>query len=430
MHLPRIARVNYPLRVASFGWCALVVGILLYERGAGPLAWSLLALTFLVYPHVALLVTGVAENGQRAELVNLYLDAVLLGAWVAALGFPLWILYGGLFAAILNNTVMRGLRGALGAAASFAGGALAWSVPMGFVLQPEAGFLVAGLCLVGSLGYATSVGIVVANQNKRLRRTREALRASEQNYRLITEHAADLVAMVDRDGRWLYSSPSYARFLAPEDLARGADAFARLHIEDQGRARGSVEMALRDGGTRRVRVRLYTSSGDVRRLEMLVHAVKDAENPGAVLASRDVTELRDREEQLEVAAHAFEQMAEGMVITNAAGRILSTNRAFSRITGYASEEVVGRPEREIRSSMQQPSFYDDLYAEVLRSGYWSGTSWCQRRDGTLYREWRSVSAVRDAEERITHFVSLFREMDSRGADSAGGSPIPPAARSA
>ena len=55
---------------------------------------------------------------------------------------------------------------------------------------------------------------------------------------------------------------------------------------------------------------------------------------------------------------------------------------------------------------------------MLREGHWYGTSWCRRRDGTVYREWRSVSAVRDAEERITHYVMLFRELDGHGADQA------------
>ena len=156
----------------------------------------------------------------------------------------------------------------------------------------------------------------------------------------------------------------------------------------------------------------------------MVHPVKEEDGAikgaearitGAVMASRDVTELRDREEQLEVAAHAFERMAEGMVITNAAGRILSVNHSFSRITGHPAEEVLGRQESEFRTAMQPQSFYDDLYAEVLRSGHWDGTTWCRRRDGTVYREWRSVSAVRDADGRVTHLVALFREING-GAD--------------
>ena len=224
--------------------------------------------------------------------------------------------------------------------------------------------------------------------------------------------------MVDRDARWLYTSPSYGRVLASADLAHGADAFRRVHEEDQIPVRAAVQKVVAGGESARLRLRLHTIGGDVRRFEALVQAVRENGAPatGAVIASRDVTELRDREEQLEVAAHAFERMAEGMVIANAGGRILTINQAFSRITDFPSSDVIGRQESEFRSAMQPEAYYDDLYAEVLRSGYWSGTTWCRRRDGTVYREWRSVSAVRDAEERITHFVSLFRELDGRHAD--------------
>jgi PAS domain S-box-containing protein len=175
-------------------------------------------------------------------------------------------------------------------------------------------------------------------------------------------------------------------------------------------------VVVRSGESCRLRLRLHTIASDVRRFEVLVHAVRDEHGgiTGAVLASRDVTELRDREEQLEVAWHAFERMAEAMVITNAAGRILSVNHAYSRISGYDAHEVVGQPETQFRSAMQPQAFWDDLYSEVLQHGYWSGTSWCRRRDGTLYREWRSVSAVRDRDNRTTHYVALFRELDGQG----------------
>ena len=254
-----------------------------------------------------------------------------------------------------------------------------------------------------------------------------ALRDSERRHRLVAEHAGDLVAMVDREGRWLYASPSYARIFRDEDIANGADAFRNLHEEDQFRVRGALQVVVRSGEPCRLRMRLHTSTGDVRRFETMVHPVREEDDDnrgaesritGAVMASRDVTELRDREERLEVAAHAFERMAEGMVITSSAGRILTVNHSYSRITGYTSEEVLGRQESEFRTAMQPQLFYDDIYAEVLRTGHWDGTTWCRRRDGTVYREWRSMSAVRDPDGRVTHYVALFRELDSHGADRA------------
>lgn len=426
MQAHRLARINYAVRAAAFALCFVVIGLVLRERHAGTLAWGLLALQFLAYPHLLYLRALKSKDSRKAELQHLYLDPALLGAWIAALGFPLWITYATLFAAALNNAVTRGWGGAAGALVCFALGALAWIAPMGLLYDPGTSPLVTALCFAGSLGYTCAVGVVVFSRNRRLRAARENLRAGEQRYRLITEHAGDLVAMVDRDGRWLYASPSYARIFAAGDLAPGTDAFRNLHEEDQFRVRGALQVVVRSGESCRLRMRLRTSGGDVRRFESLVHAVREEGEGaggaggtirGAVIASRDVTELRDREEQLEVAAHAFERMAEAMVISNAAGRILTINHSFTRITGYAAEDVIGRQESEFRSAMQPQAFYDDLYAEVLRTGYWNGTTWCRRRDGTVYREWRSVSAVRDAEERITHYVSLFRELDGLGADA-------------
>jgi len=140
--------------------------------------------------------------------------------------------------------------------------------------------------------------------------------------------------------------------------------------DDQFRVRGAVQVVLRSGESCRLRMRLHTADGTVRRFEGLVHAVRedDADEHGAiigaVIAARDVTELSDREEQVELAAQAFERMAEAVMITNAAGRILTVNQSYTRITGYAASEVLGRHESEFRGALQPPSFYDDLYAEV------------------------------------------------------------------
>lgn len=412
----RLARTNYSVRVVSFAYSFLVIGLVLFERKAGVLAWSLLALQFLVYPQLAYLHASAAKDPRRAEIRNLYADSLALGAWAAMLGFPTWIAYAALFSTTLNTAIVRGWTGAACATVCFAAGALAWVAPMGFMHYPGTSDLVTALCFFGSLGYSAGVGLVVQGQNRRLRSAREQMREGEQRYRLITENAGDLVGMVDRDGRWIYTSPSYTRLLAPDDLAPGADAFRRLHEEDQFRVRAALQEIIKSGISGKLRMRHLTRGGDVRRFETLVHVVRgdDGSITGAVLASRDVTELAERDEQLEIAGLAFERMAEAMMITNAAGRILTINNAFTRITGHEPADVLGQPESRFRSTMQPESFYDDMYATVLRSGQWRGTTWCQRRDGTVYREWRSVSAVRDADSRVTHYVVLFGELNGHG----------------
>ncbi|MCX7169490.1 MAG: PAS domain-containing protein, partial [Proteobacteria bacterium] len=87
--------------------------------------------------------------------------------------------------------------------------------------------------------------------------------------------------------------------------------------------------------------------------------------------------------------------------------ILSVNRAFTTVTGYSKEDVLGKPEEEFRTAMQPPKFYDDIREGLRQHGYWSGITWCRRKDQQIHRERHSVSAIKDDAGRTTHFIYFF-----------------------
>src|SRR5688572_27703582 len=410
-----LVQTNYTVRASAFLYCFAVIGVVFWERDAGLVAWTMLALQFLAYPHLAYWRAIVSPHPTRAELDNLFLDAALLGVWCAELGFPTWITYVLLSATTINAVVNRGAQGLAWSLVCSVAGAVLWTLVRGLNYTPETSDLVTALSLIGALGYVCTVGYVVYAQNRRLAAARDALRASEERYRLIAENAADLIGMVDQDGKWLYASPSYDRVLASADLKPGNDAFQRAHPDDAEQARMTVARVSGTGNARDIPLRLVDRDGRIRQYKTRVQAVA-GKNGGArrmLLVSQDVTDLRDSEERLLLAAHAFEGMTEAIVITAADGTIVTVNRAFSELSGFSREDVLGQSERVIRNALQPPEFYDEVYRAVAKDGYWSGTTWARRKNGSVYREWRSIRAVKDAAGTLTHYVIVFSEVGAQ-----------------
>ena len=123
----------------------------------------------------------------------------------------------------------------------------------------------------------------------------------------------------------------------------------------------------------------------------------------AVRRARERKRMRDErraaDAQLRLAATVFESSTEGVTITDREGTILAVNRAFAEITGYDAAEVIGRNPRILQSGRHDGSFYRDMWATILATGRWRGEVWNRRKDGQIYPEWMTISAVVDAQRR-------------------------------
>src|SRR3954464_14566879 len=252
-----MARINYAIRAGSFAYSFLVLALHGWENGNGPLFWTALVLQFLLYPHLAYLHTLRAENSRRAESTNLFVDAALLGLWVGALHFPLWIAYGGLFSTALNAAVVFGSVRGVWSVATYCVGAAVGLAFGGFEALAETSALVTALCFVGSLGYTVAIGGI-------MRELRGRARESEGRYRLLAENAADLIAIVDQEGRWLYTSPSFDSVLPAKQREPGGNAFERAHPDDAEAARAAVLRAAATGRSREMVLRLVDAESRMR----------------------------------------------------------------------------------------------------------------------------------------------------------------------
>ena len=126
--------------------------------------------------------------------------------------------------------------------------------------------------------------------------------------------------------------------------------------------------------------------------------------------SRDVTEQRRVEARLQLAATVFTHAREGIMITDAQGTIVDVNDTFTRITGYSREDAIGNNPRMLKSGRHGPDHYATMWHGLRRDGYWYGEIWNRRKSGEIIAEMQTVSAVRDAQGQVQHYVALFSDI--------------------
>ncbi|MBU1224678.1 MAG: EAL domain-containing protein [Gammaproteobacteria bacterium] len=110
------------------------------------------------------------------------------------------------------------------------------------------------------------------------------------------------------------------------------------------------------------------------------------------------------------AATVFENTKEGVMIADAANRVVAVNRAFVEITGYGADELIGRTPEVLRSSRQDEAFYRRIGEAIKEHGHWQGELWDRRKNGEDYPAWLSISVVKDDGGQVTHHVSVFSDI--------------------
>jgi diguanylate cyclase (GGDEF)-like protein/PAS domain S-box-containing protein len=128
-----------------------------------------------------------------------------------------------------------------------------------------------------------------------------------------------------------------------------------------------------------------------------------------VVSVMDITVRKRAEEELRIAAIAFESQS-GMTVTDPHGVILRVNRAFTSLTGYTKEEVVGKTLAILRSGRHPPEFYRQMWATIGEKAYWQGQIWNRRKNGRIYAEWLTITAVTATDGQVTHYVGTFSDI--------------------
>jgi diguanylate cyclase (GGDEF)-like protein/PAS domain S-box-containing protein len=128
--------------------------------------------------------------------------------------------------------------------------------------------------------------------------------------------------------------------------------------------------------------------------------------PRFIMISRDITDRVIAQNQLRIAAIAFESQ-EGIIVTDAKSIILRVNKAFTQTSGYSAEEVVGQTPKLFSSGRQDQHFYAVMWDSIHHTGAWSGEIWNRRKNGEIYPELLTITAVKDTQDIVTNYVATL-----------------------
>ncbi|MBW7901062.1 MAG: EAL domain-containing protein [Rhodocyclaceae bacterium] len=135
---------------------------------------------------------------------------------------------------------------------------------------------------------------------------------------------------------------------------------------------------------------------------------------GFVTIHTDITARKRAEERLLLAEKVFDNSPEAIMITDQGNRIVSINEAFTQITGFAADEVIGADPRILASGRHDRDFYRQMWAALQQGGHWSGEIWDRRKSGEVYPKWMTINAVADqASGEVTHYVAMFADITER-----------------
>jgi two-component system cell cycle sensor histidine kinase/response regulator CckA len=185
--------------------------------------------------------------------------------------------------------------------------------------------------------------------NTESKRVEEQLRQSEELFRLITENATDLIAVLDLEGKRIYSSPSYTSILGESELLRGTDSFQEIHPEDREKVRRIFLETVKTGIGQRVEYRFLLKDGSVRYVESQGSVIRDEKGNTikVVVVSRDVTKRKLAEQELRESKALIEAVVESiplMIFLKEATdlRFVVFNRAGEELLGYDRKDLLGK----------------------------------------------------------------------------------------
>ncbi|MBF0588923.1 MAG: diguanylate cyclase [Magnetococcales bacterium] len=242
---------------------------------------------------------------------------------------------------------------------------------------------------------------------------------SENRFRTIANSVQDALVEVDSRGEillWNRSAQRMFGFSADEVVG---ESIEKRIMPERFRlsARQALERFHESGGGAHIGCTVelvgMKKDGSEFPLELSTSAVEMDGEWHALGTVRDITLRKEAEQKLKLGTNVIDQVLEGVIITDCKGLIEKVNPAFTDLTGFQREEAIGVKPNLLRSGRHDRTFYAEMWKSLLGNGYWQGEVWNRQKNGSLYLEWLSISAIKADNGEITNFVGVISDITQR-----------------
>jgi len=191
--------------------------------------------------------------------------------------------------------------------------------------------------------------------------------------------------------------------LLPTNICNIHDRYITCFGESNDTTQDTMAQLMIQG--RRKNGEIFPTEGSISKLEL-------DDGLFYTIALADITERKKAEDQLHQAAVVFESTAEGVMIMDADYQITGVNSAFSEITGYTQEEVLGKNPSMLQSGQHNETFYKSMWDSIEQTGMWRGEIWNRRKNGEIYPELLTINTVKNNQDEISHYVGVFSDIST------------------
>jgi diguanylate cyclase (GGDEF)-like protein/PAS domain S-box-containing protein len=251
-----------------------------------------------------------------------------------------------------------------------------------------------------------------------VRAREQALSESEELTRKVIQNAGDGIVIIDEKG--IIQSVNDAAiqiFGYSESEMEGSNVSMLMPDPYRTEHDGYMQRYLRSGNSEALRklreLEGQRKGGDCFPLELVTTEVVHGSGRLFVGMLRDISQRKEIEQELRLAGRVMEASQESIIITDADQNICAINPAFTEITGYCADEVLGRKPNLLSSGRHDKAFYDHMWSQINTNGSWKGEIWDQRKNGQIYPKWMSVSAIKNDEGKVTHYVGVASDITER-----------------